>query len=188
MDGHGSLREYLASLADQGAEPEFEVAADPVLAKFATIFADSGLYALDANRFHRTGSLSDLYDCTTVRRRGAGDEPEIFSCRWAPVWASADPLTGFRTGPDSAWLGSTPTRAMPPDERTSALLLLVTSPYLHLSASREQSPALIRGAFEAGGGGLRYTELDPAVLTHDGADAGADDGADDGPARLVARD
>ena len=71
-------------------------------------------------------------------------------------------MTGFRTGHDSVLLGSTPTVAMPQDERTAALLLLVTSTFVHLSASQAEPMPLIRGAIDADGGAYRFVTLDPS--------------------------
>ena len=82
---------------------------------------------------------------------------------WSPVWPGDDPLTGFRTGHDSVLFGSTPTVAMPQDERTAALLLLVTSTFVHLSASRGDPVPLIRGAVDVGIGAYRFVTLDRAV-------------------------
>jgi hypothetical protein len=48
---------------------------------------------------------------------------------------------------------------MPDDENTAALVLLVTTNYVHLSASREQTPPLVRGAIDEGGEEFRYVVL-----------------------------
>jgi hypothetical protein len=163
MHHHMSLRERLAALSEHGGEPVFEASQDPILAAFARVFADSELFAFDANKHLRTDALTPIYDCETESLRAAGDEPELFVVTWAPVWQRDDPVTGFRVGRDSTLLGSTPTIAMPQDERTAALLLLVTSTFVHLSASLAGPTPLIRGAAEADDGSYRYLTLEPAV-------------------------
>lgn len=89
--------------------------------------------------------------------------PEKLVVIWTPVWSGDDPLTGFRTGHDSVAFGSTPTVAMPQDERTATLLLLVNSTFVHLSASRGESVPIIRGVVDADFGAYRFLTLDPAV-------------------------
>jgi len=61
-------------------------------------------------------------------------------------------------------LGSTPTVAMPQDERTAALLLLVTSTFVHLSATYEGDTALVQGAVETDDNRYRFLTLDPAAV------------------------
>jgi hypothetical protein len=70
-----------------------------------------------------------------------------------------DPLTGFRTGEDSILLGTAPTVAMPQDERTDALLLLVTGSFVHLSAEQGHPAPAVRGVVDAGDGEYRFVEL-----------------------------
>lgn len=41
------------------------------------------------------------------------------------------------------------------------MLLIVTTPFVHLSASNEAQPTLVQGALEVGLGGYRYLELMP---------------------------
>jgi hypothetical protein len=48
---------------------------------------------------------------------------------------------------------------MPPDERTAALLLLVTTTFVHLSASWVGSGRLVQGAVEADDGTYHFLEL-----------------------------
>jgi hypothetical protein len=164
MHPHRSLRERLDDLAAHGREPAFELTDDPTLVAFAALFDESGLAALDANKHLRTDAWSPTYDCWTESRQAPDSAVERFEATWTPVWGRTDPLTGFRTGWDSALLGSTPTAAMPQDERTAALLMLVTTRFVHLSASREGSDLLVRGAVDEGGApDFDYLQLDPAV-------------------------
>ena len=159
---HMSLRDRLEALTEH-REPVFEPSDDPTLVAFSKLFAKSGLFALEASKTLRVDALSTIYDCETESRYEAGAELEKFVVIWTPVWSGDDPLTGFRTGHDSVLFGSTPTVAMPQDERTAALLLLVTSTFVHLSASREEPVPLIRGAIDADGGTYRFVTLDRAV-------------------------
>jgi hypothetical protein len=158
---HKSLRERLEELFTHDAEPSFEASDEPTLVAFAQIFADSNLCAFDANKHLRTDALSPIYDCETESRRQPGAKPELFSVTWAPVWDRDDPVTGFRTGPDSTFIGSTPTVAVPQDERTAALLLLVTSTFVHLSGTLETGRCVVRGADEDDHGNYRFLEYSP---------------------------
>jgi hypothetical protein len=173
MHKHMSLRERLGALGEHGHEPVFEASDDPTLVAFGRLFADSELFAFDANKHLRTGALSPLYDCWTESRAEADAELDTFIAIWTPVWERDDPVTGFRTGRDSSYFGSTPTVAMPQDERTAALLLLVTTSFVHLSASRDGgdgSGPLVRGAIEADNDTYRFLTLDPSVIgAHDPA-------------------
>jgi hypothetical protein len=162
MHEHMSLRDRLAALTEH-REPTFEPSDDPTLVAFSKLFAESGLVAFDASKRVRVDALTAIYDCETESRADADTGPETFAVLWSPVWPGDDPLTGFRTGHDSVLFGSTPTVAMPQDERTAALLLLVTSTFVHLSASRGDPVPLIRGAVDVGIGAYRFVTLDRAV-------------------------
>jgi hypothetical protein len=161
---HIPLRDRLVALASHHDKPSFELSRSPTLVTFAQLFVDSGLYAFDANKHLRTGALSPIYDCETESCRVAGAEPERFVAIWTPVWARNDPVTGFRTGRDSVLLGSTPTVSMPQDERTAALLLLVTSTFVHLSATHSDDKLLVQGALEDDDNRYRFVTLDPAAV------------------------
>jgi hypothetical protein len=156
---HKSIRERLEHLMTHDAEPPFEASSGPTLAAFARIFVDSGLRAFEANKHLRTGALSPIYDCETQSLRQPGAEPELFIVTWAPVWHRDNPVTGFRTGRDSAFIGSTPTIPMPQDERTAALLLLVTTTFVHLSGTLETGQPVVRGADEDDNGNYRFLEF-----------------------------
>lgn len=155
-----SLRERFKALGMHD-EPVFERSGDPTLAAFASIFDESELFTFAADRHLRTGALTPIYDCETQSGGSPDSELQKFVVTWAPVWPHVDPVTGFRTGGDSSVFGTAPTVAMPPDERTAALLLLVTTTFVHLSASRVGSRHLVRGAMEADDGGFRFLELTP---------------------------
>jgi hypothetical protein len=161
---HKSLREHLDELAARGHQPVFEVTEDPTLVAFAALFDGSGLVAFDANKRLRTDAWSPIYDCWTESQRTPTATVERFDATWAPIWGRTDRLAGFRTGRDSALLGTTPTVAMPQDERTAALLMLVTTTFLHLSADRDGAQLTVRGAMESSGSRFRYVMLDAAAL------------------------
>jgi hypothetical protein len=180
-DHHTPLRDRLTTLAAHHDQPRFDVSRDPTLVAFARLFADSGLCAFDANKHLRTGALSPIYDCETESRVRPGDDPQRFVAIWAPVWDNTDPVTGFRTGRDSVLLGSTPTVAMPQDERTAALLLLVTTAFVHLSGAYEGGVAVVEGAVEADDNRYRFLRLD-AALVGESAAAPTDVGRSQAPA------
>ena len=162
MHEHVSLRDRLEALTEH-REPVFELSDDPTLVAFSKLFAESGLVAFDASKRVRIDALSAIYDCETESRSAADAAPELFVAIWTPVWPGEDPLTGFRTGRDSVAFGSTPTVVMPQDERTAALLLLVNSTFVHLSASQAAPVSLIRGALDVAGSTYRFVTLDRAV-------------------------
>jgi hypothetical protein len=163
MSAHRSLREIFSGHDDDGPSPVFEPSQDPTLMAFGQIFDGSGLVAFDASKHLRTDAWSPIYDCETETLAEGAAEREQFVAIWTPVWPGTDPVTGFRTGQDSAYLGSTPTVAMPQDERTAALLLLVTTTFVHLSARREEGTLLVQGAVDiTGNEGYRFVELVPA--------------------------
>lgn len=162
MHEHISLRDRLEALTEH-REPVFEPSHDPTLVAFSKLFVQSELFAFEAGKRVRVDALSTIYDCETESRAQAGGTDEVFAAIWTPGWPGDDPLTGFRTGQDSVLLGSTPTVAMPQDERTAALLLLVTSTFVHLSASQAEPLPVIRGALEAPGSTYRFVTLDPAL-------------------------
>lgn len=159
MHGRTALRGHFRSLAHP-AEPVFEPSDDPILRAFSEVFLESGLAAFDANKHLRTGALTPIYDCETASCRDATSASERFVAVWSPIWTQTEPITGFRTGRDSAWLGSTPTVTMPRDERTAALLLLVTSAFVHLSGLAVDGQSLVQGAIDTGGFTYRFLTLD----------------------------
>jgi hypothetical protein len=163
MHQHISLAQRLRALRGAG-QPTFEASTEPTLLAFAELFLDSELVTFDANKRLRDEALTPLYDCETESRRYADTAPEKFVVIWTPVWSRSDPGTGFRTGRDSAAFGSTPTIAMPQDERTTALLLLVTTAFVHLSGSRDGTSVTVQGAIETGDNTYRYLTLAPSAF------------------------
>ncbi|MCW2527634.1 MAG: hypothetical protein JWM76_2494 [Pseudonocardiales bacterium] len=165
MTHHRTWRERIGGLIGMDSEPVFETSHDSTLAAFGQLFITSELASFDANKRLRTDALSPLYDCETESVLVPGGAPDAFVVVWTPVWGDTDPLGGFHTGRDSAYLGSTLPVAMPPDERTEALLLLVTSEFIHLSGHRDGANVVVRGAVDEGGGQFRFVELAADVLT-----------------------
>jgi hypothetical protein len=53
---------------------------------------------------------------------------------------------------------------MPQDERTAALLLLVTSSFVHLSARWEGAMPIVQGAIDTGNERFRFVELVPDAV------------------------
>jgi hypothetical protein len=158
------LRDRLVALATHHDEPRFSSSQDSTLISFAQLFVDSGLFSFDANKHLRSDALSPIYECETESRAMPDSDPDRFVAIWTPVWGNTDPVTGFRTGRDSVFLGSTPTVGMPQDERTAALLLLVTSTFVHVSASQQSAGALVQGAVETDDNRYRFLRLDPAAV------------------------
>jgi hypothetical protein len=157
----GSLLERLARVLGHRETVVFEPSTDPTLNAFAELFADSGLTAFTATKQARVDALTLVYDCWTESTRGPGNPPETFSVAWSPNRQGTDPLVGFRTGEDSLFFGTAPTVAMPQDERTDALLLLVTSRFVHLSAEQDHPLPVVRGIVDTGDDDYRFLTLEP---------------------------
>jgi hypothetical protein len=158
-----SLLDRLGAAFGRRATVVNESSADPTLIAFAELFAASGLTAFAATKQARVDALTLVYDCWTESTRGPGGPPETFAVAWSPNRQGNDPLVGFRTGEDSLFLGTAPTVAMPQDERTDALLLLVTSRFVHLSAEQGDPPPAVSGIVDTGDGEYRFLSLDPAA-------------------------
>lgn len=163
---HTSLRDHLVERAERGHEPVFTPSADPTLVEFARIFTDSSWYALDINKRQPEDTLSTSYEVSAERISVEGATPEIFSTWWEPVWPGQDPRSGFHAGPSSTTYGSSLGEVTPDDERTDAMLLILASDFVHLSASNEQSPALVRGAINTRAEEFGYVVLDPSEIGH----------------------
>jgi hypothetical protein len=160
---HPWLHRYVND-GDNTIEPVFSPSDDATLASFAALFLSSGLQSFDANKHLRTDAWSPIYDCETESVAAPGQAPQLFAVVWTPVWTGTDPVAGFRTGQDSAYLGSTATIAMPQDERTAALLMLVTTSYVHLSGRWENSRPVVQAALDVGEPTFRFVELVPESL------------------------
>lgn len=154
----GSLRAWLDRVAGRQAPVEFEPSSHPTLVAFAALFGDSGLTAFAAGRQPRGDAYTRAYDCWTESTREPGATPERFTVTWTPDRQGTDPLTGFRTGEDSILLGAAPAVAMPQDERTEALLLLVSGDFVQLSAERGDAGGTVHGVVDAGEG-YRFLSL-----------------------------
>ncbi|MCW2524463.1 MAG: hypothetical protein JWO63_2798 [Frankiales bacterium] len=159
MTHHSSLRQHLLERAERGHPPEFTPSQDPTLVEFARIFADTGVYSLDVNKHRPEDEFWAAYVLVAEIVRAEGSPPEVFEGTWSPVEPGQDLLEGFLAGASSALFGSNPGQAMPPEELSAALLLLVTSDFTHLSASREQEPPLVRGAVDLAGEDFGYLVL-----------------------------
>ena len=163
MHQHMSLRDRLVEHAEQGHPVEFTPSNDEPLVAFAKIFDSLDLYSLDVNKHVPENELAPRYELTLDAVRAAGEPPDQVFRYWVPAQPEQDPALGFRLGYDSALWGGSPTDLLPPGPDRDAFLLLVTTNYVHLSASREQAPPLIRGAIDEGGELFTYVVLsDPA--------------------------
>jgi hypothetical protein len=165
MHTYESLHEWLDRLFGQPQPVRFRPSTDPALVAFAELFAASGLAAFAASKRLRLDAYTLLYDCWTESTREPGGAAEVFPVAWAPNRQGADPLTGFRTGEDSILLGTAPTVAMPQDERTDALLLLVTSRFVHLSAEQHQPAPVVQGVVDTGGDHYDFLSLADVTTT-----------------------
>jgi hypothetical protein len=166
-DTHPAFRERVLKLLGQGGHVQFEPSLDPTLIAFSALFASSGLSGFAANKQLRLDALTLVYDCWTESTRQPGEQAQTFAVAWTPNRQGMDPLTGFRTGEDSILLGTAPPVAMPQDERTDALLLLVTSRFVHLSARRATPADVIHGVLETSGASYRFLTLQPGVVIVD---------------------
>jgi hypothetical protein len=161
MPEHTSLRQHLIERAERGHVPEFIASQDPTLIEFARIFSHAGVYSLDINKHRPEDEFWASYELVADTVRAPGQDAEEFQGSWSPVEPGQDLVEGFLAGRTSPLFGSSPSQAMPPDQLTAALLLLVTSSFVHLSASREQEPPLVRGAIDLPGEEFGYLVLAP---------------------------
>lgn len=159
-----SLRQHLVQEAERGHPPVFVPSRADPLTELDRIFAGAELFSLDVNKTMPADELTPYYQMTAERVHTQEGKPEVFACFWNPVPAGQDPITGFHAIPDSSEFGSTVPLTMPADERTAALLLLVTSDFVHLSASREQDPPLVRGAVNGPDENYEYVVLDRTII------------------------
>lgn len=154
---HRSLREHLEELAERGHEPEFTPTTLPPLVAFADLFDSAEVYSFDVNRWLPADGLVTSWELTAEVRATADSEPVASTASWEPV--AGDPRAGFGLGTSSVLWGGAPDAPLPDDLRTRAFLLLVTTDFEHLSASREQDPPLVRGAINGPGEGFEYVQL-----------------------------
>lgn len=156
---HTSWREHLLELAERGHEPEFVRVTLPPLVEFDRLFATVDWWSLDVTKSLDADGLARVYQLTgeTVPQQGA--EPQTFIAAWTPTLPGQDPYEGFTLGTSSVLWGGVGEVPPPDGPLTEACLLLVTTDFVHLSASREQDPPLVRGAVDGPGDGFDYVEL-----------------------------
>lgn len=162
---HQSLSEHLRLRAEQGHQPDFVPVALPPLVDFDQIFREMGLYSFDVNKFLSADATAQSYTLTSESIAVQGGPAVIEQSQWSAVWPGHDPQDGFAGSPGSVFTQSAGNTPLPECPRTSALLLLVTTDFVHLSASNASTPALVRGALNGDGDGFDYVVLDRSV-TH----------------------
>ena len=165
MHSHQSFREHLQEHAAQGHEPQFEPVVLEPLVEFDRLFAQLDVFSFDVNKFLSAHSTAEVYVVSSETIAHEGDEPEIAQSQWSAVWPGHDPIDGFAGSPGSVFTQTSGNTPLPDTPRTRALLLLVTSDFVHLSASRDQSPPLVRGAVNGPGDGYRYVVLERPAST-----------------------
>ena len=157
-----SLREHLVEQAGAEHPPQWEDVDDPALRAFGQLAEDDDFYSLDADRVRAESweaQFSTYWHCTVTGFDVPDAPAEQYCTYWSPVGAGQDPLTGFGVGADSAVLGHSPRTAQPEDWRIRALLLVVATPFVHLSYERTDDGPLVRGAMEDGAYDYRYMRL-----------------------------
>lgn len=100
-----------------------------------------------------------MYQLTVETVLAEGDAPRTWSAAWTPTLPGQDPYDGFTLGTSSVLWGGVGEVPPPDGPMTEASLLLVTSDFVHLSASRAATPPLVRGAVDGPGDGYDYVEL-----------------------------
>ncbi len=159
MAHHTSLRAHLVERAEHGHVPHFQVSNDPPLVAFAQLFATTSWFSFDVNKHVPEDAFGVRYEMTSETVAAPGAEPEMVFRQLAPVLPGGDLATGFHDAPESSFFGTTPSEPVESDIYQQAFLLLATSNYVHLSASREQTPPLVRGAIGERGEEFKYVVL-----------------------------
>lgn len=159
--------ERVLALRAQAGHVRFEASLDPTLIAFSALFAASGLAGLAANKQQRLDAPTLVYDCWTDSTPVPGDPAQTFTVAWTPNPPGTEPSTGFRNREGSSPSGTAPLVVMPQDERTDALLLLVTSRFVYLSAHRATPANVVHGVLETSGDRYRFLTLQPAVVIFD---------------------
>ena len=156
---HRTFREHLIELAERGHEPEFTPVDFPPLVGMDRLFATLDWYSLDVTKYLDDDGFSRVYQLTVETVVARGDEPQVWTTLWTPTLPGVDPYEGFTLATGAVLWGG-PTQVPPPDgPLTEACLLVVTDDFVHLSASREQDPPLVRGAINGPGDGFDYVRL-----------------------------
>ena len=156
---HTSFREHLVELAEKGHEPSFTAVDLPPLVEFDRLFASVDWYSLDVTKSLDADGLTRVYQLTAETVVAEGDAPQAWSAAWTPTLPGQDPYDGFTLGTSSVLWGGVGEVPPPDGPMTEAALLLVTNDFVHLSASRSQTPPLVRGAVDGPGDGYEYVEL-----------------------------
>jgi hypothetical protein len=159
MAGHTSLRAHLLERAEHGHVPDFQPSNDPPLVAFARLFATTSWYSFDVNKHLPEDAYGVRYEMTSQTLAAPDAEPEMVFRQLAPVLPGGDFATALHDAPESSFFGTTPSDPVQSDIYQEAFLLLVSSNYVHLSASREQTPPLVRGAIGERGEEFRYVVL-----------------------------
>ena len=169
MHHHQSLSEHLRTHAEQGHQPEFVPCVLAPLVDFDRIFSEMDVYSFDVNKFLSADATAQSYTLTSESIAVEDGPAVIEQSRWSAVWPGHDRQDGFAGSPGSVFTQSASNAPLPAGPRTSALLLLATTDFVHLSASSTQTLALIRGALNAQGDGFDYVVLDRSGTHHTSA-------------------
>ena len=156
---HRTFRDHLVDLAERGHEPSFTPVQLPPLVEFDRLFATVDWFSLDVTKSLDADGLTRVYQLTGETVAAEGDEPQEFSAAWTPTLPGQDPYDGFTLGTSSVLWGGVGEVPPPDGPVTEACLLLVTTDFVHLSATRAQDPPLVRGALDGEGDGFDYVEL-----------------------------
>lgn len=156
---HTSFREHLIELAEHGHAPTFQAVTLPPLVEFDRLFASVDWFSLDVTKSLDADGLTRVYQLTAETVVAEGDRPQTWSAAWTPTLPGQDPYDGFTLGTSSVLWGGVGEVPPPDGPLTEASLLLVTSGFVHLSATRAQTPPLVRGAVDGPGDGYDYVEL-----------------------------
>lgn len=108
------------------------------------------LYSFDVNKFLSADATAQSFALTSESVAVEGGPAVIEQSQWSAVWPGHDPQEGFAGSPGSVFTQSASNAPLPTGPRTSALLLLPTTDFVHLSASNAQTPAMVRGARQQG--------------------------------------
>jgi hypothetical protein len=156
---HMSLRAHLVERAEKGHVPQFQPSNDPPLVAFAQLFATTSWFSFDVNKRVPEDAYGTRYEMTSVTLDAPDAEPDVISRQLAPVLPGGDLATAQHDAPESSFFGTTPSEPVGSDIYEEAFLLLALSNYVHLSASHEQTPPLVRGAIAERGEEFRYVIL-----------------------------
>ncbi len=166
MHHHQSLSEHLRLRAEHGHHPEFVPCVLAPLVDFDRIVSEMDVYAFDVNKYLPADATARSYALTSESVAVEGGPVVTEQSQWSAVWPGHDPQDGFAGSPGSVFTQPASNAPLPTGPRTSALLLLATTDFVHLSASNAQTPALIRGALNGKGDEFDYVILDRSSGHH----------------------